>query len=305
MYSKHPRETSRPLTPSLTLPLAGGWILFGFLPLGGRGRRCQQLVLSLIMLAANACSSPAIRFDTEAAHLGYTRTVVRGTEFLHVAYLKGEQQAKETVHVYLEGDGLPWINHSFVARDPTPQDALMLRLMKRDSAPSILLGRPCYHGLSDTPPCSPILWTQARYSEPVVASMAAALDRLLGAAHKRGVALLGYSGGGVLAMLLAERLPSIRAVITIAANLDIAAWTRYHGYMGLTGSLNPAERPPLRPTIVQLHLAGVRDANVPPDLSYSVIARQHRARFYRLENYDHRCCWEAIWPLILSRIKDR
>jgi hypothetical protein len=263
------------------------------------------MVLSLIMLAVNACSSPAIRFDTEATRLGYTRTVVRGTEFLHVAYLKSKQQAKEAVHVYLEGDGLPWINHSFVARDPTPQDALMLRLMKRDSAPSILLGRPCYHGLSDTPPCSPIFWIQARYSEPVVASMAAALDRLLGVTHKHGVVFLGYSGGGVLAMLLAERFPSSLGLVTIAANLDIAAWTRYHGYTELTGSLNPAERPPLRPTIVQLHLAGAQDPNVPPDLIYPVIARQHRAQFYLLENYDHRCCWERIWPLILSRIKDR
>ena len=303
MYSKHPRETSRPLTPSLTLPLAGGWILFGFLPLRGRGKGCQQLVLSLIMLAVNACSSPAIRFDTEAAHLGYTRTVIRGTEFLHVAYLRSKQQAKETVHVYLEGDGLPWINHSFVARDPTPQDALMLRLMKRDSAPSILLGRPCYHGLSDTPPCSPIFWIQARYSEPVVASMAAALDRLLGVTHKHGMVFLGYSGGGVLAMLLAERFPSSLGLVTIAANLEIAAWTRYHGYTELTGSLNPAERPPLRPTIVQLHLAGAQDKNVPPDLIYPVIARQRHAQFYLLENYDHRCCWEAIWPLILSRIR--
>jgi hypothetical protein len=278
MYSKHPRETSRPL-------------------------RARQMVVSLIMLAANACSSPTIRFDTEAAHLGYTRTVVRGTEFLHVAYLKSKQQAKEAVHVYLEGDGLPWINHSFVARDPTPRDALMLRLMQLDPAPSILLGRPCYHGMSDTPPCSPIFWIQARYSEPVVASMAAALDRLLGVTHKHGVVFLGYSGGGVLAMLLAERFPSSLGLVTIAANLDIAAWTRYHGYTELTGSLNPAERPPLRPTIVQLHLAGAQDTNVPPDLIYPVIARQRRAQFYLLENYDHRCCWEKIWPLILSWIK--
>jgi hypothetical protein len=293
MYSKYPRETTRPSTPTPTLPL----------PRGGRGRGCRQVVVSLIMLAANACSSPAIRFDTEAARLGYTRTVVRGTEFLHVAYLKGEQKAKEAVHVYLEGDGLPWINHSFVARDPTPRDALMLRLMQLDPTPSILLGRPCYHGMSDTPPCSPILWIQARYSEPVVASMAAALDRLLGVTHKYGVVFLGYSGGGVLAMLLAERFPSSLGLVTIAANLDIAAWTRYHGYTELTGSLNPAERPPLRPMIVQLHLAGAQDPNVPPDLIYPVIARQHRAWFYRVEDYDHQCCWERIWPLILSRIK--
>src|SRR5919198_227756 len=292
MYSKYPRETTRPSTPTPTLPLPGG----------GRGRGCRQMVVSLIMLAANACSSPAIRFDTEAARLGYTRTVVRGTEFLHVAYLKGKQQAKEAIHVYLEGDGLPWINHSFVAHDPTPRDALMLRLMRLDPAPSILLGRPCYHGMSDTPPCSPVLWMKARYSETVVASMAAALDRLLGAAHKRGVVFLGYSGGGVLAMLLAERFPSSLGLVTIAANLDIAAWTRYHGYTELAGSLNPAERPPLRPTIMQLHLAGAQDPNVPPDLIYPVIARQHRAWFYRVEDYDHQCCWERIWPLILSRI---
>ena len=77
------------------------------------------------------------------------------------------------LHVYLDGDGTPMLG-SYPAADPTPRDPLVLDLMALDSTPSIYVGRPCYHGLSGAP-CSPSLWTSGRYSEPVVASMAAGI----------------------------------------------------------------------------------------------------------------------------------
>jgi pimeloyl-ACP methyl ester carboxylesterase len=51
--------------------------------------------------------------------------------------------------------------------------------------------------------------------------MQAALERILASGHFDGVVLIGYSGGGTLAMLLAARVPETRGVITIAGNLDI------------------------------------------------------------------------------------
>src|SRR3972149_2178107 len=91
------------------------------------------------------------------------------------------------------------------ATDPTPTQAVALRLMHLDSAPSVLVGRPCYHELKRSAECTPGLWTHARYSSTVVASMLAVIEVLARGSNSTGVVLIGYSGGGALAMLIAER----------------------------------------------------------------------------------------------------
>jgi pimeloyl-ACP methyl ester carboxylesterase len=131
--------------------------------------------------------------------------------------------------------------------------------------------------------------------------MAAALRNLLGQGARQRLVLIGYSGGGTLAMLLAERLGPV-AVVTIGANLDVDAWARYHDYTPLRGSLDPGRRPPLSAEIFQLHLAGGKDTNVPPDLISPVVTRHPHAEFLVIRDYDHRCCWEKIWSSILARI---
>ena len=100
----------------------------------------------------------------------------------------------------------------------------MLELMSLDHAPSLYLGRPCYFGMARQPPCEPQYWTTLRFSESVVASMAAALKAAVGSMVEQGFVLIGHSGGGTLAMLLAQRLDRVQSVVTIAGNLDIEAW---------------------------------------------------------------------------------
>ena len=203
------------------------------------------------------------------------------------------------LHVYLEGDGLPFRTPSRVSADPTPRNPLALRLLLRDPAPAVYLGRPCYHGQASAAGCSPRLWTDARYGDAVVSSMVAALSRL--AEDERPLVLIGYSGGGTLAMLLAPRLGNRVRVVTIAANLDVSAWAVYHDFTPLTGSLDPADEAPLARRIAQLHLAGADDRRVPPWLVAPVVARQPNAELVVLPGFDHRCCWEAQWPALLAR----
>jgi len=132
--------------------------------------------------------------------------------------------------------------------------------------------------------------------------MVSALRRLLDKGEVKDIILIGYSGGGVLAWLIAERLPEVTQLITIAANLDINAWTREHGYSPLVGSLNPASRAPLPQRILQLHLTGERDTNSPARLVQSVIAKQGRYAEIRVVPSDHRCCWEEFWPSLLNEL---
>ena len=254
--------------------------------------------LALLLVAA-ACGSPAQRFSGRAAALGMRAEVVLGSGFQHVVFWQAGQPSR-TLHVYIDGDGTPWVAGR-PAEDPTPRNPLMLSLMALDANPSVYLGRPCYHGLSKTPPCSSALWTGERYSEAVVSSMQAAARRILQSGAFDRVNWFGHSGGGTLAVLLAPRLPETAGIVTVAANLDIDAWAHLHGYPRLDGSLNPAMQPPIPPRIHQRHYVGGEDPIIPP----AIVARGpiDPAALIVIPSYDHICCWTARWPAILTDLE--
>lgn len=254
------------------------------------------------MIGFAGCTAPEDRFSQQAENYGFEQTIVQGTVFKHVAYIKASASTNDALHIYLDGDGSAWINHRWVSSNPTPRNTLMLRLMKQDKKTSLYIGRPCYLGFSQIPPCTSKLWTSHRYSPAVIHTMAAAINDLSNRFKIRGIVLIGYSGGGTLAMLLAEHFSNISGVVTIAANLDINAWTNYHGYFPLSGSLNPAQRKPLRKNVFQLHLAGVKDKNIPVSQIRSFSEKQFSAHLLVFDDYDHNCCWEEIWPSILESV---
>lgn len=252
-------------------------------------------------LTLSGCGAPAAEFDRHAAGLGFSRRLVRGTEFDHVVYEKSGV-ATGTLHVYLDGDGTPWIAGR-PADDPTPRNPLVLRLMALDPSPAIYVGRPCYNGLVRSDKCAAALWTSARYSDRVIASVAAALLHARAKQADRGIILFGYSGGGTLAVLLAEQLPNTSAVITIAANLDVEAWAADTGRSPLRGSLNPAKRAPLPSAILQRHYVGGKDRVVRPEITARAIGSH--AKIILVNEYDHVCCWEQAWSGILATSPDR
>jgi hypothetical protein len=256
--------------------------------------------LAMLLAALAACASPAEQFDDEAQHLGLSVLRVRGTDFVHTLYAKdgNDKRPRAPLHVYLDGDGTPVIA-GLPSDDPTPRNPLMLKLLALDPGPAIYLGRPCYHGRRPRAACSPELWTSARYGEPVVASLAAALRRFESARSFDSIVWFGYSGGGVLAVLLAERLPETRGVVTIAANLDVAAWLRHHRYPPLARSLDPAARPPLGSHIVQRHYVGTDDTVVPGPARAEL---SDPIAWIEIAGFDHTCCWEKIWPEILAEL---
>lgn len=267
-------------------------------------RRAAARLTALAAVAAlAACATPAERFERRAAALGFTSILLNGSGFDHRSYAALAGAAGGTLHVYIEHDGTPWARADSVAADPTPRTPYALELMAKDSGPRLLLGRPCYFQAQTKPPCGLLAWTHRRYSPEVVASMVAALRRYLSVHPYRQVVLVGYSGGGTLAWLMAARMPEIIRLVTIAANLDIDDWARLHGYSPLAGSLNPAMAPPLSPGIAERHFVGGSDTNVPPSVVRAFARRHPGASVIEIAGFDHNCCWLEHWPMLLHETK--
>lgn len=271
-------------------------------------RRFLLPAFLLQALLSAACTGPGVRnFEQLAERHDLLSRQVAGLGFEHRVFVNRPARSGPLarLHVYIDGDGIPWRGRGRPALDPTPRDPLLLRLMTRDPAPAIYLGRPCYIGVFDATRCAPWVWTHGRYGERVVASMVAVLRDEMQGLQVDELRLVGYSGGGTLAMLIAARLDGVVDVVTLAANLDVRAWTEHHGYSPLAGSLDPAQLSPLPARIRQWHWVGRDDRQVPPSVVEHGLRNQGEVTFEVLPRVDHRCCWESLWPRLLRRVGNR
>lgn len=210
-----------------------------------------------------------------------------------------------TLTVYIEGDGQAYRDRVTPSDDPTPADPLALRLAALDPGPKILyLARPGqYLPENELSACDPALWTTARYSARVVDCLSAALDaaeRTLGATQLR---LVGYSGGGALAVLLAAKRTDVVGLVTMAANLDTDAWTAFHHVAPLTDSRNPAEAAAAVAGLPQVHYVGSDDRITPPWLCRHFLSRlpaEATARCLVIDGADHHHGLAEAWPDIVG-----
>jgi pimeloyl-ACP methyl ester carboxylesterase len=262
----------------------------------------QAFILILASYLSGCAISPEARFKRMAENLGIDARTIQGGPFrLRYLVRQGEASSK-MLTIYLEGDGSPWATATRVSPEPTAREPVAFELMSRDTGNVIYLARPCYHGLRDYP-CRPWYWTHGRYSAAVVDSMVTAVESLTASFPRvKAVRLVGHSGGGTLAMLMAEDLPQVNELITIAANLDTEAWTTRHGYDRLAGSLNPATRPLLPERIRQTHLFGDNDDNVPVELNMPFLLRQPHSLVASIAGQGHQCCWSDLWPAVLASL---
>lgn len=262
------------------------------------GKTAGLFTLCLVMLG---CATPSQRFSEYARSQGFSPGLVKTAQFQHRLFMN-RQTSPGTVHVYLDGDGTPWIRRHWIAEDPTSRNPLILDLMKQDHASSVLLGRPCYHGVGRPDRCEKRWWTSHRYAQQVVDSMLEALETWLADKNVSRIVLIGFSGGGALAMLMAPHINQLAWVVTIAGNLNVAAWAAMHDYTPLTGSLNPADYMDAYQQIRQLHLAARDDAVVPAALIKAFATDSGDAQLIVYPKFNHVCCWETVWPEILGKI---
>lgn len=237
-----------------------------------------------------------------AAQGWHWQTVQAGDFDLFAAANSAMPAQTDVITIYLEGDGLAWLNMDTPSDDPTPLNPLALRLaMQQPDGTAIYLGRPCQYATPLPLQCTPALWTGARFSPAVVNALDEAVSRLKLQYQARRINLVGYSGGAALVLLLAERRDDVQLLLSVAGNVDPSSWTRLHDLSPLQGSLDPlASLPQLRAGQVWL-FSGEEDENIPPALASGVAARltpQLPVTLRTLPGFNHHCCWDSIWPTL-------
>jgi dienelactone hydrolase len=222
------------------------------------------------------------------------------------AYRRAPAAPTARLVVYLESDGHAWDSNGRMTADPTPLRPLMLEMAAADPAVAVAyIARPCQYQHGPMPAaCHPAFWTNGRFAPAVVDATNAAVDSLIGTTRAREIVLVGYSGGGVLAALVAARRSDVVGLVTVASPLDHARWTSLHSISQLRGSLNPVDFAARLSTIPQIHLVGARDDIVPRAPVDSYVARLpdgRRTRVVVVPGQTHDCCWAGSWRDLLAR----
>jgi hypothetical protein len=265
------------------------------------------LLLCLWMLTA--CTELpwyAGRAEAVAHEAGFTKQTVNTGQFIITTYHKISGKNTDTLTVYIEGDGLAFRRENRISTDPTPRKPVALELAARDNSPALLyITRPCQYLTRDLlDHCDPRYWSTHRYAEEVIAAINSVINQYASSYSK--IRLVGYSGGGSVAVLLAARRRDIAWLVTIGANLDHVLWTALHNVSPLSGSLNPADYAESIQGITQLHLSGSEDETVPVSVLQSYlepVTEQGNIYLKTIPGYDHQCCWSDIWPQPMCEIE--
>jgi len=162
--------------------------------------------------------------------------------------------ATAPVFLVIEADGAPWRASGYLPpANPTPTRAVgadtAVALASEFSSSVVYLGRHCQFVAPQQADFArrcgaPRLWAGARFAPEVVADLQAWIHEMttvFPVLQGRPWILIGFSGGGTMAALLAPRLPNVACLVTFASPLDLAKWSQVVQRSPLDESLDPAD----------------------------------------------------------------
>lgn len=235
------------------------------------------------------------------------REAVQAGPFLITAFARVSDPSKP-IRIYIEGDGLAWIARDFPSPNPTPHEATGLQLAATDTSANVVyLARPCqFTSASKNLQCDVPYWTGKRFSKEIVTAMDSAVSTISARAPQQGIELVGYSGGGAIAVLVAARRHDVLSIRTVAGNLDDDEVNRIHMVSGMPESEDAIHYVAAVAGVPQVHFSGTDDRIVPIAIPHSFVlaaraAGAHCARTVSVPGLSHGGEWAKVWPALLAQ----
>jgi pimeloyl-ACP methyl ester carboxylesterase len=210
----------------------------------------------------------------------WSRIVLSGGTHTLIGFAPPELRSTDVLNIFIEGDGNPGV---------------ALDLAQSVGGNSVYIARPCQYLVGNRlNSCTKALWTSHRYSDTVIHSTNRAITAMKLRYQAKQIRLIGFSGGGTVASIVAALRDDVDLLVTIAGNLDHKRWTDFNQIDPLAGSLNPIDFSRALESVPQIHLIGERDDVVPGSVLSSYLG--HMTRLDNVQSYivvgaDHTCCW--------------
>ena len=239
-----------------------------------------------------------------AVQHGWSKVAIETNHFTLQAFMPNALSQVDVLTIYIEGDGQAWRSAYSPSTNPTPNNPLALKLAVLDTGSAAYLARPCqYTEENQSKNCVQKYWTSHRFSAEVIASTNQAIDQIKAKFGAQKLILVGYSGGGAIAVLAGAKRSDVIKLVTVAGNLNHALWTKQRHLSPLSGSLNPIDAWMNLQKIPQQHYVGGLDTIINESIVRSY-ARQFKIsdnfNISILPSFDHHCCWESIWSNLVD-----
>ena len=266
------------------------------------------LILLLISVSILGCASiPLFKdrasvADDIAAKAGFIKEYIRAGDFSLMTYQRFNRHS-DNISIYIEGDGMAWENKHRLSDDPTPLNPVALRLAALDPADNLAyIARPGQYSFSGFSECDSKYWSGFRFAPEVINSFSRVIDTLKEKSGAKYVELVGYSGGGAIAVLVAAGRSDVVGVRTVAGNLDSKELSKYHRVSQLDGSKDPIDAAGKVAHIPQRHFVGSRDKIVPPLIAEYFVRMEGDKGYARITVVDgvsHNHGWQKRWRELL------
>ncbi len=241
-----------------------------------------------------SCSTATEKLITLGSLNGFEAKEVKTDKFT-VKILGRTFTKTEPVRFYIQGDGNGFTRYR-PAKNPTPRGFLVPEMTFLDWSPNrIYMARPCmYVDLGNEKNCEFKKWTLEKYSKEMVNALNQVIDKYK-LDPKQKIELVGYSGGGAMAILVAAHRNDVQSIRTIAANLSSNSLTKHYSHTPLEG-LDPIDFAQKVSQIPQIHFYGDSDSVIPSWVSENFVKRSKSKCVHRIKvEATHTKGWIEKW----------
>ena len=258
-----------------------------------------MLRLIILSLLLSACSitgenfryAKLLKFNEQ---FQFKETILKGKTFDLFSMQK--LNGSKSLVVYIEGDGLSWVNRVTPSSDPTPINPVGFKLARIDlsKADIVYLARPCQYVKNQA--CNKDVWARRQYAREIINDYINIIEEL--SSSYEDLHIVGYSGGAALARFLGsvEKL-KVKSIRTIAGNIEPNEFVRLLNLTPHESSVDFNNVDQNIKQISQTHYYGLDDKVIPLQMHQSYERRHGDNECIKViaVKATHEENWERFW----------